>query len=705
MKRLLSLLLILTLIIGMSMLLTGCDRDTASVSSMIDIDQNFAGTRTVTVAYPLSTEIDEIKDTLVADAPTAEIDGAEFTYQGVKEDGYYFDLVLTFSDKAQYEEIVGELIGRGANAFLSCKNTYLTKGTRMAEDFDVSELVSWVVSDTAAADATKNTRFDFAVNQVRIGSDIYDTGSTVSINDCQGSTINSIALKTSNDKAGSYSRTFTFSVPNETYSADKEAIEKYFLTNTDKISKYSGWSSEGTNMIYTVIYEDLSADKLDEVTSMLLDTDSVEIFYGDKDNSSTPLSEGLTYEESLDAFSFIGPDGGFPKLEYAYSLPLSTTHGDGSIFEDGRWVSAGAWNEGVYEVTLDKGAATLRIPDGIQYSVTGINFGLTSLGDSRFRRSTEFLYAKEDGREGSDYAQSYFTGKGAESEVTDDGENYVCRVAFEGTTEEVTAQLVKMFGSGNFLAYEQSAGTFSLSIKTELTDYVNLGYMLNADNASVPMTYHVGSEGGDTIVSVSIDGTETAYTEHSECTMPVKEGCATVVCHGNIPIVSHIVLYCVLGLILLTLTAFVCIRLMMPKKKKKRDPDPLNNPEAVYEQEETSEDDAEESGSSEPSAASPLSQTTTFSIFELGALSRNKKYVDEINKDVEQRMREQSLEEQKQDIRARELEEMSRKVYGSDEDAEEAADEASKTTEDAPSTEEATENTPEAPDQEENSND
>ena len=41
---------------------------------------------------------------------------------------------------------------------------------------------------------------------------------------------------------------------------------------------------------------------------------------------------------------------------------------------------------------------------------------------------------------------------------------------------------------------------------------------------------------------------------------------------------------------------------------------------------------------------------------------------DEINKDVEERLHAQSLEDQKHDIRARELEELSRKVYGEDAD-------------------------------------
>lgn len=667
MKRFVALLMISLLSIALCLSLAGCDRPTVRVSSVLDIDAGFAGSRTVTAVYPLSADIDAIRETLEQDAPTGEIEGAEFRYVGVEEDGYYFELILSFDDKAAYEEQVGALIGRHASAFLSRKNTALTRGTRMAEDFDVSELIAWVARDTAAADATKDLAFDYSDNTVQIGGDIYLTDSTVSINDCEGSRINSVSLKTSNDKEGHYDRTFSFSVPNETYIKDQEEIERYFTTNTSQDAQYAGWSAEGSNMIYTVIYEQLDLDQLTEVTAMLLDTDSAAIFYGDRDNSSTPLSEGLTFEESLDTFSFIGADNGFPPLRYAYSLPTSTIHGDGSVLRDGRWKSDGSWEEGVYRVQLDDGAATVRIPDGMQYAINGINFYLESLGEERFRRTTEFLYSKTDGHDGMNYAYSFFLDRGAECEIGENDENLTCRVTCEGSTDEITAMLVKLFGSGNFMAYRQNEGFLALTVKTELTDYVNLGYMLNAFNANRPMTYYVSSDGGENIVSVSVDGAETAYTEHGASSLPVEGGVAVVEYHGNIPITSHIVIYIVSGTLLLALTAFICIMLLKPKKRRHA-ADPLNNPEAYVGEVKQEEDE----GAEETPDAASLDQTTTFSIFELGALARNKKYVDEINKDIEARMHAQSLEDQKNDIRARELEEMSRKVYGAEETAEQS---------------------------------
>lgn len=665
MKKLFSILLLLTLLLGLILPLSGCDKPTISVRSELDIDEDFSGTRTVTVVYPLSTDIDAIKDDVIAADPAADVKGAQFRYIGVEGDGYWFELKLTFSDKEQYEDTVGALIGRNADVFLSRKDTYLTQGTRMAEDFDVSELIAWIVGKTASCDATRDLGFVYDTNTVKIGSDTFETGSAVSINECEGSPINAITVKTANNKEGAYDRTFTFSVPNSTYIKDKDAIEQYFLTNTATDASYSGWSAEGSNMIYTVIFEALDIDTLTQATAMLLDTDSVEIFYGDRDNASTPLSEGLVFEEDLDTFSFIGTQSDFPTLRYSYSLPLNTTYGEGTVFRNGRWTTAGSWTQGLYTVELDDGSARLRIPDGIQYTVTGVNFGIESLGGGRFRRSTDFLYSKTDGYDGLSYASAFFASKGVQAEVLEDEDNLICHVAFEGTTDEITAQLVRLFGSGNFMAYEKNTGMFSLSVKTEFTDYVNLGYMLNSANMSCPMTYTVASGGGENIVSVSVDGAETAYTERGRSSLPIQGGTATVQYRGNIPITSRIVIYIAAGIALLCLTAFICILLLRPKKRR-RTADPLNHPETAYDMPEEAEE-TEETDAPAPS----LTQTTTFSIFELNALARNKKYVDEINKDVEERMHARSIEDQKNDIRARELEEMSRRVYGDDEEKEE----------------------------------
>ena len=652
MKKLISLLLAGLMIAATAFILTGCGAESASVSSVLSISSAFRGSRVITVRYPLSADIDSIKDTIIADDPTVDVEGVTFDYKGVEEDGYYFELRFDFNDKADYEREIGAVIGRTATSFLSRKNTVLTKGTRMAENFDAADIIAWMTRVTAAESSTKDIGFTYDVNTVTIDSDTFKTGSTVNISEVEGSTVNSVSVRTSNDKEGSYDRTFVFSVPNQTYVAAKEDFEQYFETNTASAAKYYGWSAEGSNMIYTVIYESLSLRNLTQYTSMLLDTDNVSIYYGDMDNTSTPLSEGLAFEESLDTFSFIGPDRGAPTLIYSYSLPTSTIHGDGAVFEDGQWVNKGSWEEGVYKVELSSGSVQLRIPDGIQYSINGINFYLESLGGERFRRTTSFLYSKTDGHDGMTYAAEFFTKKGAATTTSEDDDNLICSVVTEGTTTEMTAELVKLFGSGNFIAYRKSSGTFALSSKTTFTDYISMSSILNSSNANRPMNYYVSSSGGENIVSVSLDGAETAYVSAEKSVLTLNGGTATVEYRGSIPISSHIILYLLFGLLLLAatiVTVYIMLRRRRPAVKK--------GVQEIVDAVGADEDD---------DAPASLAQTTTFSIAELGVLSRNKRYVEEINKDIEKRMEADRLNARKKELRDKELAEMERKVYGTD---------------------------------------
>ena len=662
MKKLTSILLTILLILSAGLILAGCDHPTVSVESVMNISGGFAGSRTVTIKYPLSVDIDLIKDTIIESNPTVSSNGAVFEYKGVDEDGYCFELTFTFDSKDEYEDEVTTVIGRTADAFLSQKDTALTKGVRMTENFTTADLIAWMIRVTEDESATRDLSFCYDENTVTIAGQDYSCGESVDVNTLKGSTVNYISIKTSNDKEGHYDRTFVFSIPNQTYIASQEALEQYFLTNTAPAAGYYGWSSEGTNMLYTVIYEGLSLSDLSKYTGMLLDTDSVSIFYGDKDNSSTPLSEGLAFEEALDTFSFIGPDQGAPALRYYYSLPTSTIHGDGAVLQNGRWVTEGKWEEGVYQAELTSGTVRLRIPDGIQYAINGINFYLESLGDERFRRTTSFLYSKTDGYDGMNYASNFFMTKGAQSATGEDDDNLICSVVCEGTAAEITAELVKLFGSGNFMAYRQSSGALSLSVKTTLTDYVSLGSMLNSSNANRPMRYYVSSAGGENIISLTVDGAEIAYAGAGKTALEIHGGNASVEYRGNIPITSHIVVYCLAGGLMLVLTLVIVI-LMLRRRKPKISPAAQKIIDAAGADEEIAGD-----------ASGAPTQTTTFSIFELGVLSRNKKYVEEINRDIEERLEADRLEARKKELRRKELEEMGRRVYGSEEEASPAED-------------------------------
>lgn len=297
--RKLTALITALIIILLSLALTGCDTGFVRVDSTLNINNNFSGSRNITVVFPLDAKIDELKDAVLEESPCDDIKGASFEYLGIEEDGYYFSLNLDFTSKKEYLDEINSLISREADVFLSRVNSPLTKGIRMSEDFDVSDIVSWIVRLSKNNPSTSKLDFKYTNNAVSINNEIFTADSTIDIDNREGLSVNSITVDTTNFKDDKYGRSFVFSFPNETYQSNKNAIEQYFLSNTSSSCSYYGWSSKGQNTEYSVIYEDITLDELEEFTSMLLDTENTEVFYGDRDNSSTPLSEGLTFDEKV----------------------------------------------------------------------------------------------------------------------------------------------------------------------------------------------------------------------------------------------------------------------------------------------------------------------------------------------------------------------------------------------------------------------
>ena len=373
MKKLLAVILTALLLSATCMLLTGCDSPKVRVESVMTINKDFKGSRTITVVYPLNAAIDAIKDDILEENPVPNVEGAKFSYLGATEDGYTFELKLTFDNLSAYEEQVGAVIGRDANAVLARKSSVMFEGTRMQEDFDLSELVGWIERDTKATESTKDYTFEYPVNKVTVEKDTFDTGSTVRINEGTGIPISYVEIKTYNERISLLSRlfdrSFVFAIPADTYSEQSRRITEYFEEIAGENASFSD-THEGNNVLYTVTFEGLSLSDLETTTAAMLDSDGVSVFYGDKDNRlSTPLYEGRVLEETLDTLSFIGKDDAPPALKYTYSLQTNSVKGEGAIYKDGGWQDAGTWDDGAYRLTDDSGLTHLRIYDGRQYVI------------------------------------------------------------------------------------------------------------------------------------------------------------------------------------------------------------------------------------------------------------------------------------------------------------------------------------------------
>ena len=653
MRRIIS-LLIVTLLLASILMLSGCSKDSAVVESMLVIDSDYKGHREITVKYPLSTNVEELSKKLQKDNPFINSKKSKFEYQGVGDDGYTFVMDIVFYSHEDYIDQVKSLVGRDVTSCMAQPDTIFTKGTRMVEDFSVADLIKWLTDAAKADENTETFEYDYAVNTVSINSKVFNTGATIDISQREGKPINSITIETTNLKDGTYDRTITFSIPNKTYTDLVSSIEEYFKTNTSPDAQYCDFSSRGTSWEYKVIYKGITIEQLELYTAMLLDEDNTSVFYGDKNNTSTPLSEGLVFEENLSTMSFMDHDANSIEIDYRYALPTKTTYGDGSVYASGTWKNQGSWSEGVYSVVADNDTLRVRIPDGIEYMINGIRFDLEVLGKDDFVRTTEFLYSKEQGKDGINYAKSFFESKGAVVETSEDKENLVCKVICKGGSKKITDELVKYFGSGNFVAYEVEDSFLSLSENTKLTDYINISHILNSVNANRPMSYTAHSLCAENINELSYEGAKiiTDDTDSDGFTVDVVGGEGIVVYNGNIPNATSIVTLIVVCILILVVAVGVVFVVLRKRSNNKNNDNDLE-------------------------IESYENHKSTFSLSKLFSDKTNKKLREEIDKDINAKIEADRIESKVKELKEKELEQLNRMVYG-DSKGESSTDDDSK---------------------------
>lgn len=637
MKKSLSLLVVVLVVLSM-MMLTACSTQKAQVISLLEIDSDFAGHRSITVKYPLSADVEGLEEKLLSAYPLKDSDKSTFEYEGVEQDGYTYVMDIKFDSHEEYLSQVKELVSRQVHSYVSQPQTVLTKGTRMSEDFDVSELISWITDVSKNNENTASVDYDYSVNTVSINGSVYNTSSTIDVMEVSGHEINSIAIETTNLKDGNYDRTITFSIPNKTYDELSGSIKEYFGANTSPLAQYCDWTSQGSRWEYKVIFKSLDITQLSECTAMLLDTDDNTIMYGDKYNSSTPLSEGLMFEEEFDTFSFIGKGKDSVELTYKYALPTKTTHGDGTVYYDSKWNTVGSWQDSIYSVTFDSDTVGIRIPDGIEYAINGIDMTLQVVDNDKFVRTTDFLYSKTQGMDGMLYAKEFFEKKGATVVTSEDDDNLICSVVIEGSHTEITDKLTQCFGSGNLMDYTVKNSALALNKKTALTEHVNLSNMLNSTNANRPITYTVYSSCDEKIKDLSCNGDNIKVKKNTD-TLPLVEvegGQGIVTYNGRIANTLNIIIFIVLmSLIPCAFLIIVVLRFLKKRGVKIKKPQ-FNLPKKA----EAATDEAD------------------------------KALMDEIDKDISEKIEADRIQSLTKEAKAQELEKLYQMVNGkSDDDA------------------------------------
>ncbi len=553
MKKFISLFLIIVLIFSMAVLFTGCGETGITAESILKTDENFSGTRTINLRLPSKIGVTQAIELLNKNMPDMDEYKDSISVEDTSDNQHtnQITFTITFDSKDDYTNKVSQLLGNEVTVNMAKPDNALISGTRYVEDFDAVQLLSWITTVLESNFDVTKINYDFESNVVDLDGSLFTTGTTAVVNEVEGEPIEKIYISTTNYKNNSYDREFVFEVTEAVYKSLGKDLEYYLDDITNELAQYKGWTNKGGLYEYKVIFKNLNVEELKNVTNQIMDMSQGSIAYGDFTNSSTPLSEGLIFEEQLNTLNYMGNDKSMVPVVYNYSVPTNTTHSEGSVLENGSWINKGTWSDYTYTLETNKGAEKIHIPDGIQYPISGINFYLNNNGGDNFTRTVDILYAK-DNENGVSYAFNFFKGKGANVTREEDASYYICRIKTEGTALEVSKKTVEYFGGGNHLDYEYKENPMDISDYTNFVDYINIGYMLTAENMSKPMTYTVTKTGAENIVRVNVDSDKNKNTldrpdEQGKYVVTFTGGNASISYNGSIAHWGKLTLFTVIA--------------------------------------------------------------------------------------------------------------------------------------------------------------
>lgn len=567
-KKAIKLLTVSLFAFAIIFITTGCGKTHTKVENLMKISDNFVGERVVTVEFDKTISNNEEKQKTI-EATVKEKCPNNLSYRTEKEDGAYKCMfVLSFSSLDEYKTKVASIIGRQIAVAYGYTNTVLSKGTYYKEDYDGMELVKWL--DDALYQQTSKIELESesTSNVVKYNKEVFSSKESIlNTSTVKGEAVRSVTIDTTNHKNTLYDRAMTLSVPIATYNKLGASLQE-LMTSRINPEGVAVWKQNNDCMDFTVKYEKIDIAKLQEYTKLFVDCHNESIYYGDQNKSSTPLAEQLVFQERIDLLTFVSGTEEPVQMNYNYTLPKETTHGEGVGLSNGEWATCGIWTNSTYKITDTNGVYDIRVPDGMQYTIKGINIRLIDLGEDSFKRSVDFVYDRNTGQRGLDYAYNFLAVKGftVSKESVEGG--MACRITQQGSAKEISSAVSDLFGSGN--SFDCSTRTNDLSVVTDInvTDNVNISHMLTGANSNIKINYTAVSESKEYIRNLNI--TNKASNTSSTARMNKDNSYTATIEGGNFsmnysattPYLTGIAIYCSICAVIILISVLTIIMLI-----------------------------------------------------------------------------------------------------------------------------------------------
>ena len=498
--------LFLLLALLSALFLSGC-RTNIAVDTLLTVDEGFSGSRKMTLQLPdtLFTSADgqqQSLEKLIKQSCPASLSYVKSTENGVSE--YVF--TLGFSSYSDYIAKINGLLGREAAVVFSTSETVLMQGCRINEDFESSELFSWLLEAVRGQNEEHPADIGFVSGKNAISFDgkTQTTGAKIGVNAIESLPIDEIRVQTTERADGKYDRTISFRIPYSTVNTLGADLISYMNARTGDDAKSSGWTDFDSGREYTVTYEGLTPKELSQRTNLLLQSPMAgHASYQTDTDGATPFSTENTFEENLDLSAYASQNNGPVKVSYTFKRQGESGVRSFERYQNGGWQKIVDEEDGVYTITEKTMGLRVRVKNGKDYPLESTDITLSCEGGGVFTRTVAFHYQSSH-EEGADYLMRHITHRSDKItlEKQQDEAGLTLTLTIHGTAEEISSELKALFGKENQMEYHAEGAATDLNDSTTLTDAISMDALYEGENKQSPMRYTIKTNGKELLDSL-----------------------------------------------------------------------------------------------------------------------------------------------------------------------------------------------------------
>lgn len=565
--------------------LCACSQHTPEKSELkttLSIKTGFSGTRIIEChfspdIFPQNSEKAENLHSIITNSCPKTL-----TYSHDDSQPLTYKFTLSFTSASDYAEKIESLLGTAPVISFANPDNVLTKGWRIEESFQSSQLLAWIQT---AADQEHFDGFEHSYTEtetsISYNGESISTLPVISVNQLNGYPIKKIGVETVNNKP-LYDRTISFTIAQSTFDSTNGEIKKYFESITDP-SAEKQWPLSGNDYIYTVKFRNLTLKQLEGYTNRLLGSIYGDAEYLDKAVGSSPLASQNSYTETLDFSNYISDNHSNVPVEYTYSVGDKSELGICMVYSESKWSPA----EHILETnSVGKKAAiavstptlTVKINDGMQYLAKSIDISLSALDGESLQKTYSFCYnLANDGYEASAYTQSYFSTLGITSEVNTKDDTSICTIKFTGTAPEINTKISDLFGNSNIINSSSQVPFMTMRTIKSISDHIDISALLVGKNSDTLVTYTVNANNNDTVQDMKYKETATSLAAASDPlininddgsrTVSIIDGRGDITAEISAPNITDIIIFSVISFIILliSITIILILRTRKPE--------------------------------------------------------------------------------------------------------------------------------------------